>query len=50
MKVKLEVVPRLSRRTDWGTGWLERVTITLHTPLGRCEFTPLYPSFVRGED
>jgi hypothetical protein len=29
---------------------LERVTIALSTPLGRCEFTPLYPPFVREED
>ena len=29
---------------------LERVTIALRTTLGRCEFTPLYPPFVRGDD
>jgi eukaryotic-like serine/threonine-protein kinase len=29
---------------------LERVTLAWRTPQGRCEFTPLYPPFVRGED
>ena len=28
---------------------LERFTVGLHTLWGRCEYTPLYPPFVRGE-
>ena len=28
---------------------IERVAIALRTPRGQCEYTPLYPPFVRGE-